>query len=229
MLGCFAGTQAGMEGSILQMLNHGVSTGALFLLVGVIYDRRHTRLVREFGGLAKVMPIYAALFVLVTMSSIGVPGTNGFVGEFMIVMGTFVSQALGGNAKLQAGLAAAGVILAAVYMLSVVQKMFFGPLSNPKNKRLTDISPREIIALAPLVALIFVIGWFPNLFTSRMSEGVETMLDRYVAHRNAFVMSRDATFATLAPRRGGPVERGYPEDPKKKTDGAAQALNVEAP
>lgn len=229
MLGCFAGTQAGMEGSILQMLNHGISTGALFLLVGVIYDRRHTRLVREFGGLAKVMPVYAALFVVVTMSSVGVPGTNGFVGEFMIVMGTFVSQALGGNAKLQAGLAAAGVILAAVYMLSVVQKMFFGPLSNPKNKRLKDISPREIIAIAPLIAMIFVIGWFPNIFTSRMTEGVETVLDRYVAHRNAYVSSRDATFATLAPRRGGPVERGYPEDPKKKADGAAQALNVEAP
>jgi NADH-quinone oxidoreductase subunit M len=143
MLGCFAATQAGMEGAILQMLNHGISTGALFLLVGVIYDRRHTRLVREFGGLAKVMPLYAVLFVIVTMSSIGVPGTNGFVGEFMIIMGTFVSSALGGNAKLQAGLASAGVILAAVYMLSVVQRMFFGPLSNPKNKRLRDINPRD--------------------------------------------------------------------------------------
>jgi len=228
MLGCFAGTQAGMEGAILQMLNHGISTGALFLLVGVIYDRRHTRLVREFGGLAKVMPIYAVLFVIVTMSSIGVPGTNGFVGEFMIVMGTFVSSALGGNAKLQGGLAAAGVILAAVYMLSVVQRMFFGPLTNPKNKRLKDVNAREIIALAPLIAMIFVIGWFPSLFTSRMTEGVETVLDRYVAHRNAFVEKRDDAFATLQPRRGGPVEQGYPEDPKKKTD-AAQALNGVAP
>ncbi len=229
MLGCFAATQAGMEGAILQMLNHGVSTGALFLLVGVIYDRRHTRLVREFGGLAKVMPVYAALFVIVTMSSIGVPGTNGFVGEFMIIMGTFVSSTLGGNAKLQAGLSAAGVILAAVYMLSVVQRMFFGPLTNPKNKRLKDINAREIIALAPLVALIFVIGWFPSLFTSRMSEGVEAVLDRYRSHRQAWVETRDNSFATLTPRRGGPLERGYPEDPKKKAEGAAQALNVEAP
>jgi NADH-quinone oxidoreductase subunit M len=227
MLGCFAATQAGLEGSILQMLNHGVSTGALFLLVGVIYDRRHTRLVREFGGLAKVMPIYAAIFVIVTMSSVGVPGTNGFVGEFMIVMGTFVSQALASNAKLQAGGAAFGVILAAVYMLSVVQKMFFGPLSNPKNKRLKDISAREIIALAPLVALIFVIGWFPSIFTSRMSPAVETVIDHYQAHLVHYRETNEATFATLAPRRGGPVERGYPEDPKKKSD--AQALNVEAP
>jgi NADH-quinone oxidoreductase subunit M len=227
MLGCFAATQSGLEGAILQMLNHGVSTGALFLLVGVIYDRRHTRLVREFGGLAKVMPIYAALFVIVTMSSIGVPGTNGFVGEFMIMMGTFVSPALGGNAKLQAGLAAAGVILAAVYMLSVVQKMFFGPLTNPKNKRLKDLSTREIIAVVPMIALIFVIGWFPSIFTSRMTDGVDTVIDRYIAHRNAWIDSRDATFAKLSPRRGGPVEQGYPEDPKKKSD--AQALNVEAP
>ncbi len=228
MLGCFAATQAGLEGAILQMINHGISTGALFLLVGVIYDRRHTRLVREFGGLAKVMPVYATLFVIVTMSSIGVPGTNGFVGEFLIVMGTFVSATLGGNAKLQAGLAAAGVILAAVYMLSVVQRMFFGPLTNPKNKRLRDMSAREIIAVAPLIALIFVIGWFPNLFTSRMTEGVETVLDRYQAHRQAWLDSRDSTFASISPRRGGPLERGYPEDPKKKLD-AAQAVNVEAP
>jgi NADH-quinone oxidoreductase subunit M len=228
MLGCFAASQAGLEGAILQMLNHGISTGALFLLVGVIYDRRHTRLVREFGGLAKVMPIYAAIFVVVTMSSVGVPGTNGFVGEFMIVMGTFVSSALGGNAKLQGGLAAAGVILAAVYMLAVVQKMFFGPLTNPKNKRLKDMTSREIIAVVPLIALIFVIGWFPSLFTSRMSEGVETVIERYFAHRNAW-QAGNGSFAILTPRRGGPVERGYPEDPKKKAEGAQAALKVEAP
>ncbi|MEO6599527.1 MAG: NADH-quinone oxidoreductase subunit M [Polyangiaceae bacterium] len=124
MLGLFAGTQAGMEGAVLQMLNHGVSSGALFLLVGVVYDRRHTRQIKEFGGLAKVMPVYAAIFVIVTMSSIGVPGTNGFVGEFMIIMGTFVSQTLGGQARLQGALATSGVILAAVYMLSVVQRVF---------------------------------------------------------------------------------------------------------
>jgi NADH-quinone oxidoreductase subunit M len=197
----------------------------------VIYDRRHTRLIREFGGLAKVMPVYAALFVIVTMSSVGVPGTNGFVGEFMVIMGTFVSTKLGGNAKLQAGLAAAGVILAAVYMLHVVQKMFFGPLSNPKNKRLKDINAREVMALAPLIALIFIIGWFPSLFTHRMTEGVRAVLDRYESQRNAWNEARDATFATLSPRRGGPLEIGYPEDPKKKLDSATPqaALNVEAP
>ncbi len=229
MLGLFAGTQAGMEGAVLQMLNHGVSTGALFLLVGVIYDRRHTRLVREFGGIAKVMPIYAALFVIVTMSSIGVPGTNGFVGEFMIIMGTFVSQTLGGNAKLQAGLAAAGVILAAVYMLSVVQRVFFGPLSNPKNKHLKDINVRETVAVAPIVALVFVIGLFPNLFLSRVGVGVSAVLERYQDSRKAYMEMGDAELATLSPRQGGPLEHGYPEAPGKKGDtpapAQAQALN----
>jgi len=232
MLGLFSGTQAGLEGAILQMLNHGVSTGALFLLVGVIYDRRHTRLVREFGGLAKVMPIYAALFVIVTMSSIGVPGTNGFVGEFMVVMGTFVSQSLGGQAKLQAGVASAGVILAAVYMLGVVQKMFFGPLSNQKNKRLPDLNPRETIAVAPLIALIFVIGLFPNLFLSRMTDSVTAVLERYQDGHKAFMDAGDARSASIMPRKGGALEQGYPEAPGKKTDGAApvqaQALNAEA-
>jgi len=231
MLGLFAGTDAGVQGSVLQMLNHGISTGALFLLVGVIYDRRHTRMVREFGGLAKVMPVYAAVFIVVTMSSIGLPGTNGFVGEFMVIMGTFVSSSLGGNAKLQAVLATTGVILAAVYMLSVVQKMFFGPLDNPQNRRLKDMNVREVVAVAPLVGLIFVIGLFPNLFLSRMTDGVRAAIDRYENGVRAF---REAdpgrTRAALMPRRGGPLERGYPEpkDASKDERKAEQALNQEA-
>jgi len=233
MLGLFSGTQAGMEGAVLQMLNHGVSSGALFLLVGVIYDRRHTRLVREFGGLAKVMPIYTAVFVIVTMSSIGVPGTNGFVGEFMILMGTFVSQTLGGQAKLQAGLASAGVILAAVYMLSVVQRVFFGPLSNPKNKRLTDMNVRETVAMAPLLALIFIIGLFPNLFLNRMSDGVSAVLERYKESREAYMQLGSSDTARLTDRHGGALEQGYPEAPSKKADEPApvqaQALNAEKP
>jgi NADH-quinone oxidoreductase subunit M len=228
MLGCFGGTESGISGAILQMLNHGVSTGALFLLVGVIYDRRHTRMVQEFGGLAKVMPLYAALFVVVTMSSIGVPGTNGFVGEFMIILGTFVSETLGKQAKLQGTLAAAGVILAAVYMLSVVQKMFFGPLNNAKNRRLKDISPREVLAVAPLIALIFVIGFFPNIFLSRMTDGVRVVAERY---QNGLRTLRDTdpetNTAILAPRRGGPLERGYPEAPSN-AGGNEQALNAES-
>ncbi len=237
MLGLFSGTRAGIEGAILQMVNHGISTGALFLLVGVIYDRRHTREVKEFGGLAKVMPIYAALFVIVTMSSIGVPGTNGFVGEFMIIMGTFVSLPLGSHGGLQAILATLGVILAAVYMLSVVQKMFFGPLSNPKNKNLTDLNPRETIALAPFIALIFIIGFFPSLFLDRTRDTVQVVLERYTEGRRTFQeMDPNSKQAKLMPRKGGALETGYPEPPGAKDEAAPTepapaaeaALNVEA-
>jgi len=242
MLGLFAGNQAGMQGSILQMLNHGVSTGALFLLVGVIYDRRHTRLVREFGGLAKVMPVYAALFVVVTMSSIGVPGTNGFVGEFMVIMGTFTSSALATRAAetmrnyaVQEGaIASFGVVLAAVYMLSVTQKMFFGPLTNEKNRRLNDVNVRETVALAPLIALIFVIGFFPNIFLSRMTETTDALLQRYREARAAFQHRAPDADPELAPRRGGPLEIGYPEDPAPKAvpaapEGGAEAMNAPLP
>ncbi len=216
MLGVFAANGAGMQGAILQMINHGISSGALFLLVGVIYDRRHTRMVKDFGGLAKVMPVYAVIFIVVTMSSIGVPGTNGFVGEFMVIMGTFMSDNLGNFAKLQGTLAALGVILAAVYMLSVVQKMFFGPLDNPKNKNLSDINVRETIAVAPMLAMIFVIGFFPRIFLEPMAPTVNSVLDHYRQHRTEFEDQRSGAPARLMVRRGGPLESGYPEAPSKK-------------
>jgi NADH-quinone oxidoreductase subunit M len=179
MLGLFGATPSGIQGAILQMVNHGVSTGALFLLVGVIYDRRHTRQVAEFGGLAKVMPVYSALFLIVTFASVGVPGTNGFIGEFMVVTGTYVSERLGTFAGIHSVGAAAGVILAAVYMLSVVQKVFFGPLSNPKNKHLPDVTPREVLAVSPLILMIFVIGLFPSIFLDRMKDGVSLAYEQF--------------------------------------------------
>lgn len=180
MLGLFGATPSGIQGSILQMVNHGLATGALFLLVGVLYDRRHTREVSEFGGIAKVMPVYTVLFVIVTMASIGVPGTNGFVGEFMVIAGTFASRRLAQFGAIEAVGAAFGVILAAIYMLAMVQKVFFGKLSNPKNQQLKDITPREALAIAPLVILIFVIGFFPSLFLDRMRPAVETYQAQFV-------------------------------------------------
>lgn len=216
MLGIFGATQAGMEGAILQMVNHGVSTGALFLLVGVIYDRRHTRLMSEFGGLAKVMPVYAALFVIVTMASVGVPGTNGFIGEFMVIMGTIVSQVLDRQATSQAVFASLGVILAAVYMLHVVQKMFFGPIDNAKNEHLSDLDSRETVALAPLIALVFVIGLFPNLLLSRTTESVNAVLDYFVSGRMQYEEHAGMGNPVLRPSRGGPLEQGYPEAPAGK-------------
>ncbi len=168
MLGLFACTSASLEGAVLQMVNHGVSTGALFLLVGVIYDRRHTRMVDEFGGLTKVMPLYATMFVIATLASVGLPGTNGFVGEFMVITGTFVSNKLGHFNGIQAAGAAIGVILGALYMLSVVQKMFFGPITKAENRHLKDMTSRELIAVLPLILAIFVIGIFPNIFLTQI-------------------------------------------------------------
>ncbi|QQR91642.1 MAG: NADH-quinone oxidoreductase subunit M [Myxococcales bacterium] len=185
MLGIFSMNAQGISGAILQMVSHGISTGALFLLVGVIYDRRHTRELDEFGGLAKVMPVYATLFVIITMSSVGLPGTNGFVGEFMILASTFVSG-FGGAAGLPwprtfAALAATGVILAAIYMLHAVLKMFWGPLSNPKNQELPDVSRRELRALLPLVVFVFWIGLFPKTFLDSMEPSVGRFVKEYNA------------------------------------------------
>jgi NADH-quinone oxidoreductase subunit M len=175
MLGICSLSSHGVTGSILQMINHGISTGALFLLVGVIYERRHTRNLDEFGGLAKVMPDYALVFVIVAMSSVGLPTTNGFVGEFMILAGAFMSDMLGKNGPIAATIAATGVILAAVYMLHAVLKMFWGPLKNPENEGLADLSGRERLVLAPLLILIFYFGLFPG----RMLASITPSVDRF--------------------------------------------------
>ena len=200
MLGIFARNSASLEGSILQMVNHGISTGALFLLIGVIYDRRHTRDLAEFGGLAKTMPWYAAAFVIVTFSSIGLPGTNGFVGEWLVISGTFMSnQTLGIWGRSQAMGAAIGVILGAAYMLTVTQKMFFGPVDNPKNRRLPDLTRRESIALAPLIVLIFVIGFFPRIFTEPMHPTVSAFVKSF-KERKQFEEEKVKDVAILEPK-----------------------------
>jgi NADH:ubiquinone oxidoreductase subunit 4 (subunit M) len=148
-----------------------------------------------------------------TMASIGVPGTNGFVGEYMVIMATIVSQSLGRWATPQAAVAAAGVILAAVYMLSVVQKVFFGPLDNPKNKTLTDVNTREVISLAPLVVLVFIIGFFPKVLLDRMHDAVTGVVGRYVDGRLAYQEHRGRPDTALEPLLGGPTEAGYPQPP----------------
>jgi NADH-quinone oxidoreductase subunit M len=161
------------------MVNHGITTGALFLLVGVIYDRRHTRMLDDFGGLAKPMPIYATLFIIATMASVGVPGLNGFVGEFLVITGTFSSDKLGHVNGIQSIGASLGVILAALYMLTAVQKMFFGPVTRDENKHLPDINARELIAVAPLVIAMFVFGLAPNILLNQMHGAVERTLADY--------------------------------------------------
>ncbi len=170
MLGMFALNIQSVEGSIYQMLNHGISTGALFLIVGMIYERRHTRLIKDFGGLSKQLPIYATFFMIVTLSSIGLPGTNGFVGEFLILLGTFKSS------RIFAVFAATGVVLGAAYMLWMFQRVMFGKLDKEENKVLKDLNFREIITLVPLVILIFWMGVYPSYFIGKMQKSVTHFL-----------------------------------------------------
>jgi NADH-quinone oxidoreductase subunit M len=170
MLGLFTFTMPGVQGGIIQMINHGLSTGALFLIVGTIYERRHTRLISEFGGLCTPMPVFAIIFMIVTLSSIGLPGLNGFVGEFLILLGTFQVN------KAYAIIAATGVIFAACYMLWMFQRVIFGKVTNDKNKDLKDLSWREIAIFAPLILFIIWIGVYPSTFLDKTKASTENFV-----------------------------------------------------
>jgi NADH-quinone oxidoreductase subunit M len=178
ILGIFSLNPQGIEGAILQMVNHGISTGALFMAVGFLYERRHTRDMDEFGGLWKIMPVYAVLTLIVSLSSMGLPGLNGFVGEFTILLGAWGAGSAGGvlGSYWYAGLSALGVILAAVYILFMFQKLFLGPVTNPKNEGLKDLNAREIITIAPLIICMFWIGLFPQPFFELMGNSVDLLV-----------------------------------------------------
>jgi NADH-quinone oxidoreductase subunit M len=178
MLGMFALTVQAMTGSLLQMINHGITAGALFLLVGMIYERRHSRQIDDFGGIAHVMPIFATAFLIVTLASIGLPGMNGFVGEFLILLGTFKSNVT------YAVIGTSGIVLAAVYMLWMVQRVFYGSLDKEENTKLTDISLREKLIILPLVIMIFWIGIYPRTFISKIEPAVQNLV-QLVSQRNA--------------------------------------------
>jgi len=180
VLGIFSFTEQGMQGALYQMLNHGISTGALFIIVGMIYERRHTRLISEFGGLARVMPVYSALFAVVMFSSIALPMLNGFVGEFLVLIGTFTSSELA-HARVFAAFASLGMILSAVYMLWMYQRVIFGEIRNQENRALADLNGREKLVLAPVIVLIFVMGIWPATFLSRSEPAIKAVRARSTA------------------------------------------------
>src|SRR5262245_48223401 len=174
VLGLFSFTEQGMQGALYQMLNHGVSTGALFLFVGMIYERRHTRMIADFGGLARPMPWFSALFVIASLSSIGLPFLNGFVGEFLIMLGAWTSNAVS-HPWVVTMLAGTGVIWAAVYMLWMLQRVVFGTRTSAENARLLDLNAREIALLLPLLALMLFMGVYPQTFLSRSQGSINAM------------------------------------------------------
>jgi len=178
VLGIFVFTTQGLQGATLQMLNHGLSTGALFLLVGMIYERRHTRLIAEFGGLAHRSPVLAAVFLVVTLSSIGLPGLNGFVGEILVLAGVFVQN------RLYAAIAASGMILGAVYMLWMYQRVFLGRIEKPDNMHMSDIGLREKVLMAPILLMMLWIGVYSPPFLQRMSASLELVKERVLKARS---------------------------------------------
>jgi NADH-quinone oxidoreductase subunit M len=173
----------GVQGSIYQMLNHGISTGGLFLIVGMVYERRHTRMIADFGGLSKVMPVFATFFMIITLSSIALPGTNGFVGEFLILLGAFKANVLYGV------LGTTGVVLGAVYMLWMFQRVMFGVVTKEENRKLKDLGAREVLILVCMVFFIILMGVYPKMFFKKM----DTTVTEYLA----FVKAKNAQYKTV--------------------------------
>jgi NADH-quinone oxidoreductase subunit M len=172
MLGIFALTLQSVQGALMIMINHGISTGALFLLVGMIYERRHTRQIDAYGGIARVVPLFAAMLTFVSLSSIGLPGTNGFVGEFLVLIGSFKTY------PVLAIIATTGVIFAAMYLLWALQRILFNPLDKPENTHIPDLNRRELAMLVPIVAVIIWLGVYPAPVLRRMEASSRLLISR---------------------------------------------------
>jgi NADH-quinone oxidoreductase subunit M len=198
---------------VIQMINHGLSTGALFLAVGIIYERRHTREISEFGGIAEILPWFAAFFLIICLSSLGLPGLNGFIGEFLILLGVFRVH------PTVAALAATGVILAAVYLLWMYQRVMFGPVTNEKNRGLRDLSPREFWTLAPVILLILWLGVYPNPFLRKLDGSVSDLVAR-MGHTMAQAKEPgDVTPAAAVGGLGEPVVDAVVPTPAAASEG----------
>jgi NADH-quinone oxidoreductase subunit M len=217
VLGVFALTVNGLQGGLIVMISHGISTGALFLLLGMLYERRHTREIAAFGGIARVAPWFATAFVITALASIGLPGTSGFVGEFLALLGAFETH------PVIAGIATLGVIFAAYYMLPMVQSVFFNALDDPENRQMQDLTRREIAILAPLCALMIWIGWHPTPLLERMEPSVRAVIERV---EEAGAMSQAA--ATEAATRTTPAPAWTTEAPATAPGAPATATETPA-
>jgi NADH-quinone oxidoreductase subunit M len=193
-LGIFALNHAGLSGSVLQQINHGVSTGALFLIVGILYERRHTREISEYGGISTVMPVYATVTLIMFMSSMGLPLLNGFVGEFTILQGTFMAN------RAWAAWAVPGVVLGAAYLLWLYQRVFFGPVTNPKNEKLLDLSARELATFVPLIVVAFWIGLYPKPFFRVLDQPVTEIVERINSNGYYNAAAPALTAPVIAPK-----------------------------
>jgi NADH-quinone oxidoreductase subunit M len=193
MLGIWGVTVISVQGALMVMISHGISTGALFLLVGMIYERRHSRMIDDYGGIARVVPIFSLILTVVALSSIGLPGLNGFVGEFLVLLGSF------GTYPWATGLATTGVIFAAAYLLWALQRMIFNPLDNPENKRLTDLSRRELAVMLPLIVGIVWLGLFPGPVLRRM----EPTTQRFVQAAQPYAGPTTARLGAIVPEGKG--------------------------
>jgi len=220
MAGIFALNQQGIDGGILQMINHGISTGALFLIVGILYERRHSRRIEDFGGLARVMPVFAVFVMVVVFSSIGLPGTNGFIGEILILIGVFKASVL------TAVLAATGIILSAVYMLWMYQRVIFGQITHPANEGLKDLNKREIITLASIILLIIWIGIYPKPFLRLTSAGTSHLVATVqIKHAQTQAKRVADRFQEQAPLFSRPYETGNQISRLTNTDNGHYYLN----
>lgn len=220
VLGVFALTVNGLQGGLVVMISHGISTGALFLLLGMLYERRHTRTIADFGGIARVAPWFATAFLITALASIGLPGTSGFVGEFLALLGAFETH------PRLAFVATLGVIFAAYYMLPMVQTVFFNKLESEENRQIEDLTRREMVILAPLCALMLVIGWHPTPVLERMEPSVRVVLERVEeANNTASVPDTNPTEVAQAPLEGAGVDGEAGEE----VDDAAEAVPDESP
>ncbi len=197
VLGIFAFTTEALQGAMIQMVNHGISTGALFLIIGMLYERRHTRLMADYGGIAKSVPVLTFFMVFSVLASVGLPGLNGFVGEFLILLGTFKSEVIGGWAI--TAIATSGVIFAAVYLLTMLYKTFYGPLDREENRAMPDLNAREIGLLLPLVVLMFWLGFGPAPFLDKSERTVNSLLETIETKRLAALDAADEVLVALPP------------------------------